>query len=235
MHAVLQRKPAGRCNDTAPPRRQERRGAADRLLLLGNQARLARLRAVPRACAECEQEKAPHSLSDDNFDTDLPFPRALGTPEGDPAPAPPIPEGPTATPMDGGTTADCCESARTQHLDRGDYGGIICCNGTKKTCVWQANIDASTASANARSILGRCIGEHESTHLGQVDCTGAAVERPNFRAGVDANASECVAYRTEGECLTAHKSECGDDTVCQERIARRITFTQQQRVKFCGS
>jgi hypothetical protein len=234
MYAQLQRKSAGPCNAAARARRQERTGTANRILRLGNQASLRRLPSVPRACAECEKETAPHSLADDSVDTDLPFPRAAG-PDGEAAPSPTVPGGPTVTPMDGGTAGDCCENARTQHLDRGDYGGIICCNNTKKTCVWQANIDASTPSAKARSILGRCIGEHESTHLGQVDCTGAAVERPNFRAGVDANASECAAYRTEGDCLTAHKSECGDDTVCQERITRRITFTQQQRVKFCGS
>jgi hypothetical protein len=235
MHAIARRKQSCRCANAASMRQADLSRASSRSPGLGNQARLRRLPSPPRRCPACEEEGKPHRVASDNPDSELLFPRQPGTDAGAPAPTGPI-AAPGATPQAGGGSAgDCCSAALAQHLDQGDLGGIICCNGTKIACVWQANLNREVSDAASRPIVERCVRVHESTHLGQVDCTGAAVERPNFRAGVDANASECAAYRAEIQCYNARINDCGTDTGCRNAVTTELAFAQRQRTAFCGA
>jgi hypothetical protein len=243
MQAITRRKPSCRCADPAPTRRQR---SPDRSAGPGNQARLRRL-PTPHRCAACEGEAKPQRVASDNPDTELRFPRQPGSDAGaNPVPpvdagAAPTPAGPdaaaVASPQAGGaaTAGDCCNAALAQHLDQGDLGGIICCNNTRIACVWQANLNREVTNAAAQPIVERCVRVHETTHLGQVDCTGAAVERPNFRAGVDASASECTAYRAEIQCYNAHIDDCGADAACRSAVTSELAFAQRQRTAFCGA
>jgi hypothetical protein len=214
---------------------------------------------MPHRCAACEDEAKAHRVADDNPDTKYLFPRQPGvgdpgsggqaTPTPVPATAPTTPEAPVAAPgatadpapmKDGGaagpgSAGSCCDAALARGLDGGDFGGIICCNGSKFACVWQSNINRRVLNAAARPIVERCVRVHETTHLGQVDCTGAALERPNFRAGVDPDASECAAFRAEVQCYNVRLADCGADAECRNQVTTQLDFAQRERTRLCGA
>jgi hypothetical protein len=227
MHALARLKPKCSCDGGARARHQTGFAVARPGSRLGNQSRLRRLRVAPHRCAACEQEERARRAAKDDPDKTTAFPREAA-PTGTtstPAPGP----APTAAPSPGA----CCDTALARGLDAGDLGGIICCNNTKIACVWQANINRHVTNAAARPIVERCVRVHETTHLGQVDCTGAAVERPNFRAGVDPDASECTAYRAEIQCYNARLNDCGTDTACRAQVTEELAFAQRQVRAFC--
>jgi hypothetical protein len=154
------------------------------------------------------------SGTDDLTDTDLTVPRA----EGDAGVAAPVPADA------GAPEASCCDKAFTKGLARSDYGGVICCKNVKHSCVWPSNMSSALTNAKAKSISIDCARVHEDDHHDDVDCTGADVERPSFKAGKNAKAEECSAYTKEVACFDAHLADCGDDETCKTQIrARRAT------------
>jgi hypothetical protein len=171
----------------------------------------------------------PHRIASDSDDNMLDFPRQAPS-DAPPGPAPAGPAAPPAAPA-----ADCCTKAQNAGLDSGDYGGIICCKNAKSVCVWQSNINRVVANAKAQPIVAGCVRVHEATHRNQVDCTGADVERPNFRAGVDPNAAECAAYTVEVPCYENNIGRCGTDADCRSQVQSELDFAKSQKAKFCGS
>lgn len=127
----------------------------------------------------------------------------------------------------------CCSSALSSGLDSGDYGGIVCCNNVKHSCVWYRNINRRVRNAAARTIVAHCVRVHENTHLNDVDCTGAAVERPGWRADRVANAEECTAYRAEVACYNRRIRNCGDDADCKRDVRRERRFARSQINVLC--
>jgi hypothetical protein len=154
--------------------------------------------------------------TDDLTETDLTVPRAEGD-AGVPAPA-------DAGVPGGAPSPSCCDQAFAKGLAASDYGGVICCKNVKHSCVWPSNMSSALTNARARSISIDCARVHEDTHHDDIDCTGAEVERPGFKAGKNARAEECIAYRAEVACFDAHLTDCSGDAACESQIrARRIT------------
>ncbi len=101
--------------------------------------------------------------------------------------------------------------------------------------MWTANINRTVTNPTAQRIVAQCVRVHEATHRDQVDCTGADVERPNFRSGVDPNASECTAYSAEVPCYESHIDECGTDATCRSQVQQELDFARRQKRRYCGS
>jgi len=156
------------------------------------------------------------TATDDLTQTDLTVPRA----EGDAG---------TAVPKDAGAPAgapapSCCDQAFSKGLAASDYGGVICCNNVKHSCVWPSNMSSALTNAKARSIAIDCARVHEDTHHDDIDCTGADVERPSFKAGKNAKAEECTAYTAEVSCFDSRLADCGGVAECEAQVkARRAT------------
>ena len=180
-----------------------------------------RAQAMRRAMTE---GPTPRPAGTDNLEeTDLTVPRA----------------GDAGVPADAGTDAgtpapSCCDQAFSNGLAGTDYGGVICCNNVKHSCVWPSNMSSALTNASARAISINCARVHEDTHHDDVDCTGAAVERPSFKAGKDARAEECIAYRAEVACFDAHIGDCGTDTTCTSQITSRRAVKQGQADSNCA-
>lgn len=172
---------------------------------------------------EMAEIPVPRPAGTDNLtETDLTVPRAEGD-AGVPAPA------------GGGTPApSCCDQAFAKGLAASDYGGVICCNNVKHSCVWPSNMSSALTNAKARSISIGCARVHEDTHHDDIDCTGADVERPAFKAGKDPKAEECIAYRAEVACFDANLTDCGEDATCKSQIRARRTIKQGQADANCA-
>jgi hypothetical protein len=133
----------------------------------------------------------------------------------------------------------CCEAAKRQGMDNGHWGGVVCCDGNKSTCVWR-NDDGSSGSG----IIQHCLEVHEQTHLDDIVCTTAAVcgpERPGYdTTGKNAKTEECEAYTAELQCLEAGISDCDSLPTQAERDACRATVQNvidDRRIKvrdLCG-
>lgn len=193
---------------------------------------------MPRRCAACEQdEQSARRVDSGSTDESLEYPRQEGSEAADPgftpAPAPPVFPPNPPPPGNPAPAADCCTAALNAGLDRGDWGGIICCNNVKRACVWQSNINRTVTNSTAQGIVGGCVLVHEQTHLNQVDCTGAAVERPNFKPGVDPKQAECNAYQAEASCYANNIGNCGADADCKTQVQAQWDFAKQQIRKYC--
>jgi len=186
-------------------------------------------------------EVGAHRIASDDTDEALEFPRQVGSASQDlgssPAPVAQTNADAGAGPIDaglpGGIATDCCTDAFNRGLAKDDYGGIICCNNVKNACVWQGNINRNVTNSSAQLIVADCVLAHESTHLDQVDCTGAAVERPNFKPGVDPKAAECNAYKVESSCYNGNISNCGTDADCKAQVQKEWDFAKKQIKKYC--
>jgi hypothetical protein len=178
------------------------------------------------AMAEADLLKHRPAGTDDLTETDLTVPRA----EGDAG----VPK-----PMDAGTSGvtsapSCCDQAFAKGLAGSDYGGVICCKNVKHSCVWPSNMSSALTNAKARSISIDCARVHEDTHHEDVDCTGADVERPAFKAGKNPKAEECIAYKAEVACFDAHLTDCGDDAECKTQIQARRGVKKGQADANCA-
>lgn len=166
------------------------------------------------------------AATDDLTETDLTVPRAEG-------------DGGAQAPMDaaapGGAPApSCCDEAFTKGLAASDYGGVICCKNVKHSCVWPSNMSSALTNGKARSISIDAARVHEDTHHDDIDCTGADVERPAFKAGKNAKAEECIAYKAEVAYFDAHLADCGDDADCKSQIQARRATKQGQADANCA-
>ena len=170
--------------------------------------------------------------TDDLTQTDLTVPRAGGD-AGTPTPTDSGAPKDAGTP-DAGPPASCCDLAFSKGLAGSDYGGVICCKNVKNTCVWPSNMSAALTNAKARSISIDCARVHEDTHHDDIDCTGADVERPSFKAGKNARAEECIAYKAEVACFDAHVADCGEDADCKTQMRDRRTTKQGQANANCA-
>jgi len=196
----------------------------------------------PRCRAKSENAGTPRPAgTDDLSETDLTVPRAngdagVGTPS-DAGTTPPdagVRTPPDAGAADAAPEQSCCDKAFANGLARSDYGGVICCKNVKHSCVWPSNMSAALTNAKARSISIDCARVHEDTHHDDIDCTGADVERPGFKAGKTARAEECTAYRAEVACFDAHLADCGGDADCSTQIRDRRAVKQGQADSNCA-
>ena len=93
-----------------------------------------------------------------------------------------------------------CAEARQNGLDRGDYGGVVCKNGTKHFCVW--------APSTLNQGILYCLGQHERDHEDDIDCPNDncnVVSRPGWKTGKDPAVEEQHAYCLELNCLLREK------------------------------
>ncbi len=94
-----------------------------------------------------------------------------------------------------------CAYAKSIGDDFGQFGGVVCCNGKKYTCVWK--------NPGSYPGMGKCVGVHEGTHTGQVDCPPTGYVRPHWRTPGDKDKNECHAYIIGTACLVAEqKKDC---------------------------
>ena len=167
------------------------------------------------------------SGTDDLSDDDLTVPRAKGDAG--------VLERADAGAPAGAPEPSCCDKAFSAGLAGTDYGGVICCKNVKHSCVWPSNMSSALTNAKAKSISIDCARVHEDTHHDDIDCTGADVERPSFKAGKDPKAEECKAYKAEVACFDAHLADCGDDADCKKQITDRRKTKQGQADSNCGT
>ena len=212
--ALIQRKPACACGGGCPHCQA----------MAGQHAASGALDGVrsPARSLGAREERRSNSIpsgTDDLDETDTTMPHATGD---------------GGVPADAGTpVASCCDQAFTAGLARTDYGGVICCSNVKHTCVWPSNFSAALTNASARTIAATCARVHEDTHHDDIDCTGAALERPSYKAGKDARAEECTAYRAEAACLTSHLGDCGADAACTSQTTSRRDTKNSQAASNC--
>lgn len=94
-----------------------------------------------------------------------------------------------------------CAYAKSEGVDHGDAGGVVCCDGKKYTCNWVDWV---------RPGMAICTMAHERTHLGDINCPKTGFSRPNFRPGLDPDKEECEAYKVDFDCaLQQRKKDCG--------------------------
>ncbi|MCI0534837.1 MAG: hypothetical protein L0Z50_06390, partial [Verrucomicrobiales bacterium] len=133
---------------------------------------------------------------------------------------------------------DPCGAAKKQGLDKKGgkeaAGGVICCSGKKYICVWKPG---EATNPRAVAIVTKCIIEHESDHLDDLDCPRfwcyGFPTRPPFKKEKrqSANAEECSAYKIELNCLQSNRSQCGGDHQCESEVDLEIHFLTDERNK----
>ncbi|MGI0015148.1 MAG: hypothetical protein ACREBU_17175, partial [Nitrososphaera sp.] len=107
------------------------------------------------------------------------------------------------------TEAECCADISLTS------GYVLCCNGSKITCVG-SDFPGGNAGQN---IIRQCVIEHERRHFQDAsDCPTGADECKTTgplgpKPGGDINQAECDASRAEVTCL--ENSNCGGDAACQ--------------------
>ena len=125
----------------------------------------------------------------------------------------------------------CCAhpNALSEFSDR-SFGIVMCCLGRKVACV-----SAMGGPEPGRSIIAKCMVEHEKTHFADVVCKGCdTIYRPTFAPGRDPNAGECTAYGAEIACLKGAGASCGNDAVCLDWVRRQVEQRTQERRGFPG-
>lgn len=114
-----------------------------------------------------------------------------------------------------GPCTDPCGDAQKLRIDHGDAGGTVCCGGKAYACVWDPSGPTGTAKGKARSIIAKCIGVHEQTHVPDTACPAVGgPTRGAPRAGRNLEALECNAYRAEMSCLKSSVGQCDGDPQC---------------------
>ena len=110
----------------------------------------------------------------------------------------------------------------------------MCCGGQKTSCVWQPG-GGSAKNKKAKKIIDKCIKRHENDHHDDIDCPpGPGVTRPDYRAGKNANAEECSAYKIEVACYKSSISDCDLDPQCINEVLAELKFASGQARKLCG-
>jgi hypothetical protein len=96
-------------------------------------------------------------------------------------------------------------------------GGVVCCAGKKYACAWAADKEVNPT---AKAIVGRCVMEHERTHLDDVNCPcSSSVTRPGmFKTGWRYYWEEMIGTATSLSCFESALPECGDDQECATSI-----------------
>jgi RHS repeat-associated protein len=127
---------------------------------------------------------------------------------------------------------DPCAEAKRRGMDRGDVGGVICCDGKKYACVWgEFPFDC----------FRKCSLAHEYTHFYDVECPSSGLHRPPFKPGKIPKKEECEAYRVQIRCLKYEASCCrrkfqGSQALqCEKWYRRWLASRQGWCMKYCGN
>jgi hypothetical protein len=123
-----------------------------------------------------------------------------------------------------------CAFAKSRGDDRGDGGGVVCCNGRKHVCDWQPR--------GIRTGLRDCSAVHERDHLDDIVCPRSGYWRSPFRPGKDRDTEECHAYTIEIQCLIDKKRKEGGGLTGASKVwcyndyddrIRQLCRTMQER------
>jgi hypothetical protein len=123
------------------------------------------------------------------------------------------------TPVPPKTVDDCCAELPVP----GDVVWVVCCNGTKVSCVDPTAFPPGTAGL-AETIGIKCAKVHEGVHFDQTDACPVGPQecvttRPHFSVDQNVPDDECLAFRAEVFCLEFSKlSDCKDDAVCRGMV-----------------
>ena len=135
-----------------------------------------------------------------------------------PPPPPPSEKGCSIPePHDNPTPEECC-SAMQEPCSSGDWGGVVCCNDRRTSCVWVPPTNP------AYEVLASCIFEHEDDHhddVNCINCPSGEICRPEWQPGQDPETEECSAYGVEVRCLQRRLSQC-TTTSCRDEVDRNI-------------
>jgi RHS repeat-associated protein len=130
--------------------------------------------------------------------------------------------------------ADPCGDAKKKGLDRGDAGGIVCCNGKPYSCVWDPGGPTGGKNKKAREIIAKCIKAHEDTHVPDTVCPPAPdFSRGGPGKGKDTKQSECDAYKAEAACLKASLGQCDGDPQCLAQVMADMRDVRDQITFYC--
>jgi RHS repeat-associated protein len=130
---------------------------------------------------------------------------------------------------------DPCKEALKSGLDKGDGGGVVCCNGVKHTCSW---IKKNRFDDTSFDVITKCVIEHERDHLDDMDCpvtNDCTITRPGFKDGKDGKDEECHAYRVEINCLQSNIGQCKTEDckkAVQDRIKRMEGLSRNETCSF---
>ena len=137
---------------------------------------------------------------------------------------------------------DPCGDAKKMGLDKEPDGskvpgGTVCCGGKKYGCVWDKSTGGSGPITNpkAQDVIGKCIQEHEDTHVAQPNncpngCVISNVTDPDAKTH---DKNECEAYQQSLRCLQDSRGDCGGDPVCLNQVNSEITFNDQKQSQHC--
>ncbi|MEO8497259.1 MAG: RHS repeat-associated core domain-containing protein, partial [Planctomycetota bacterium] len=133
------------------------------------------------------------------------------------------------------TAQECCTEAVKKGEDRGDIGGIICCDGIPVQCLFR--YPKGLDNPKTKEITKTCVLKHERDHLDDIrECDkNDPCKRAVFRIRTQdfKNEAECYGHLVEFECLKAMKSLCGADAECHEQVQGRIDYVHGEAVKYC--
>jgi hypothetical protein len=123
------------------------------------------------------------------------------------------------TPVPPKTVDQCCQELTVPN----DVGWVLCCNGTKVSCVDPTRFPPGTTGL-AEAIGLKCARVHEGAHFDQTDAcpTGrdeCETTRPHFTDSQNVPDAECSAFRLEVFCLEFSKlSDCASDGECRGMV-----------------
>jgi hypothetical protein len=126
-----------------------------------------------------------------------------------------------------------CAYAKHIGADKGDGGGVVCCNGVKTICSWGPDGPNPLPPG-----IAKCVLHHESTHLNQLRCPPNGFARPDFDDRSQRPRDECLATAVEWICLKgARSSDCGKlhgsaQAACNKSYHRRFCQLCKYLTKF---
>jgi hypothetical protein len=102
----------------------------------------------------------------------------------------------------------CCAAAKANpEVNKGDIGGVVCCDGQLVACVFKTGGGFFGADPTFAAIADKCVLAHENNHIPRSAGCGiqacGALRRNNRTAYWNLHhvADECLAYEVEAACL----------------------------------
>ena len=126
---------------------------------------------------------------------------------------------------------DACREAITQGLAVGLIGGVVCCRCKPYACVFDQTVDKWPN-------LYACYLKHERRHLPYSikDCSNRMWELAGGDRGTKRH-SECVATRSEMNCLVNARGACAslpDPAGCEERWKKATRSALVDLCRYCS-
>lgn len=130
-----------------------------------------------------------------------------------------------------------CGLAKAMGLDRGDYGGVICCAGRQYACVWTpGGRFGSSYPPHIRDMLAECQRQHEENHIrgNQIECGCSPYpSRPPYKDPSRKPEFECAAFREQLGCMQSARASCNGAFDCELLMDIEIRLVEQRIADTC--